>query len=58
MDKYQQLYGRICAETGRDGLSDEEIAKIALFLQRRLGQPGDAVDLCLGQIVHVDANLP
>ena len=54
VDKYQQFYRCICAEIGREALSDEEIAKIALFLQRRLGQPGDAADLSLGQLVHVD----
>ena len=57
MDKYQKLYDMICAESGRNSLSDEEIRAIVLFLQRRLGQAGDAVHLSLGQFVHVDSNL-
>lgn len=56
MDKWQQLYRKICVETGKNSLNDEEIAKIALFLQRRFGQAGNAVDLSIGQIVHVDPN--
>ena len=54
MDKRQKLYKMICAESGREKLSDEEIHKITLFLQRRLGQAGNAADLCLSQLVHVD----
>ena len=57
VDEWQQLYHKICVETGKNSLSDEEIAKIALFLQRRLGQAGNADDLSIGQIVHVDSNL-
>ena len=52
----QKLYDMICAESGRNSLSDEEIRTIALFLQRRLGQAGDAVHLSLGQFVHVDSD--
>ena len=56
MDKQQQLYRQICVEIGKEKLSDEEIYKITLFLQRNLGQPGDPVDLGLSQFVHVNPN--
>lgn len=56
MDKQQQLYRQICVETGKEKLSDEEIYKVTLFLQRSLGQPGDPVDLNLSQFVHINPN--
>ena len=54
MENFQKLYQKICAETERESLSDAEIHKIVLFLQSRLRQPGDAADLSIGQVVHVD----
>ena len=58
MDKRQQLYRQICVEIGKEELSDEEIHKITLFLQHHLGQLGDADNVRLGQLVHVDPDLP
>lgn len=54
MDNKKKLYVQVCAAAGRESLSDAEIHKILLFLQRRLRQPGDAADLGVGQLVHVD----
>lgn len=57
MDKKQQLYRQICVEIGKEELSDEEIHKITSFLQRNLSQLGNADDVRLGQLVHVDPDL-
>lgn len=56
MARSQDLYAAICAAAGKESLTDAEIHKIALFLQRRLRQSGDAVDLGVGELVHVDAD--
>ena len=56
MARSQDLYQAICKSTGRKDLTDEEIHKIVLFLQRRLRQPGDAADLDLGELGHINAD--
>lgn len=53
----QKLYEQICTLMGKESLSDDEIHKIALFLQRRLGQAGDTADLGIRQLVNVDSQL-
>lgn len=56
MARGQALYEAICAAVGREDLTDAELHKIVLFLQRRFRQSGDAADIGIGQAVHVDAN--
>lgn len=56
MTQRDRLYQEICDTTDREFLSDTEIHKIALFLQRCLGQPGDTADLSVGELVHVDSD--
>lgn len=56
MARSQELYQAICAAAERNELTDADIHRIVLFLQRRLRQPGDAVDLGIRQTVHVDAD--
>lgn len=56
MTRQDKLYREICEMTERESLSDVEIHKIALFLQRRLGQPGDTADLSVGELVHVNSD--
>lgn len=54
MARSQDLYRAVCGTSGREALTDAEIHKIVLFLQRSFRQPRDAVDLEVGQIVHID----
>ena len=56
MARSQDLYKAICSAVGKESLTDAEIHKIVLFLQRRLRQSGDAVDLGVGEFVYVDAD--
>lgn len=56
MTQREKLYQEICDTTDREFLSDAEIHKIVLFLQRRLGQPGDTAYLSVGELVHVDSD--
>ena len=56
MTRSQELYQQICAAVGQESLSDADIEKIVLFLQRRLRQSSDAADLGIRQPVHFDAN--
>ena len=56
MARSQDLYAAVCAAVGKESLTEAEIHKIVLFLQRRLRQPGDAVDLGISEVVHVDAD--
>lgn len=56
MKRSQELYQQICAATQREALTDADIDKIVLFLQRRLRQSGDAADLGIRQLVYLDAD--
>lgn len=56
MKRSQELYQQICAATQREALTDADIDKIVLFLQRRLRQSGDAADLGIRQLVNFDAD--
>lgn len=56
-NKEQKLYQAICQATGKESLTDAEIHKITLFLQGRLGQPGDPSDLGLGESFYVNSDL-
>lgn len=56
MKRSQELYQQICAAAEREALTDADIDKIVLFLQRRLRQSGDAADLGIRQLVYLDAN--
>lgn len=57
MEPKQLLYQALCQATGKEQLSDAEIHKIALFLQGRLRQPGDAADLSLRELVHINPDI-
>ena len=56
MKRSQELYQQICDATEQESLSDADINKIVLFLQRRLRQSGDAADLGIRQLVYLDAD--
>lgn len=56
MKRSQELYQQICDATEQESLSDADINKIVLFLQRRLRQSSDAADLGIRQLVHIDAD--
>lgn len=58
MASRHDLYRAICEATGREDLTDAEVHKIVLFLQSRLRQPGDAADLSVGELVHLDTKGP
>lgn len=58
MARSQDLYRAICDAAGKERLSDGDIHKIVLFLQRGLRQSGDAADLHVGEVVHVDPETP
>ncbi len=55
--KEEKVYQTICHAVGRDGLTDADIQKIALFLQGHLGQPGNQADLSVGEPFHVNPDL-
>lgn len=56
MERGNRLYQAICREAGKKSLSDDEIHKIVLFLQRRLSQPGNTVDFSVGELIHINSN--
>lgn len=58
MARSHDLYRAICEATGREELTDAEVHKIVLFLQRRLCQPGDAADLSVSELAHLDTEGP
>ena len=57
MARSQDLYRAICDAAGKEQLSDGDIHKIVLFLQRGLCQPGDPVDLGIGEVGYIDSNI-
>lgn len=58
MTRSQDLYQAICDAAGKNALTDTDIHKIVLFLQRSLRQSGDTADFSIGQLVHIDPNIP
>lgn len=56
MDATIRLYRMICDAAGKSELSDQDIGRIASFLQRGLGETGDLCHICLCEPVHIDAD--
>lgn len=57
MTNGEKLYQKICEECGVDSLSDEELYRLILLFQERLGKLGDAPDIGAGQAVNLDADV-
>lgn len=57
MEHAEKLYQLICKGCGKDDLTDDDILKIALFLQSHLSQSCDAAELRIRKFVHGDADI-